>query len=297
MFTTKTAQAVGMAADLLNTAQGMRSAQPSSEELGTVDSLAAFISDHQQLLRGGSATATAASRASKDKSVRKPSARDVTEAQELRERTERFWSVVGEDDAEALSILNALLEGISTVVVPDETPAGDDDAPHHHREPVPPSNAPADVLRAHIAQGLQEIVVLGETERLRHCHDDQCDMAIVDLSRNRSKLFCDFGNCANRSHVRAYRARKAEERRAARAAASSTGVSAGESDDPQTAPRTRPSAAEKAAQLAEPTSESAVAAKVYRSQMRDELMEQRKKKDKKKKKKKKKGKSSDSGEG
>lgn len=296
MFTTKTAQAVGMAADLLNTAQGMRSAQPSSEELGTIGALTAFLSDHQDLFSGASAAGHAASGTSKGRTVRKPTARDVADVQELRERTGRFWDVVGEDDAEALSILNDLLEGVSTVVVAEEAPAGDDDAPHHHREPVPPSNAPADVLRAHIAQGLQEIVVMGETERLRHCHDDQCDMAIVDLSRNRSKLFCDFGNCANRSHVRAYRARKAEERRAAKAAESSA-ASGREAEDPQATTRTRPSAAEKAAQLAEPTSESAVAAKAYRSQMRDELMEQRKKKDKKKKKKKKKkGKSADPGE-
>ena len=35
----------------------------------------------------------------------------------------------------------------------------------------------------------------------------------VDLSKNRSRRYCDTGNCGNRQHVAAYR-----ERRAARAA-------------------------------------------------------------------------------
>ncbi len=292
-----------MAADLLNTAEGMRSAQHSPEELPSADALEAFIADHQEELRSIASGASRASAGdpgprppSASRALRTSTADDVARVHELRERTTRFWAAVGKDDSEALRILNTLIEGVSTVVVADEAPPGaDDGVTRYHREPVPPSDAPAEVLRAHIAQGLQEILVMGETERLRYCHDAQCDMAIVDLSRNRSKLFCDFGNCANRSHVRAYRARQAAERRAARASAGSSAAaasqedpareaSAGEAEDAHAITRSKPSAAEKAAQLAEPTSESAVAAKAYRSQMRDELMEKRKK-DKKKKKK------------
>ena len=40
------------------------------------------------------------------------------------------------------------------------------------------------------------------------CASADCEAALLDLSRNRSKLYCDTGNCANREHVRAYRARK-----------------------------------------------------------------------------------------
>jgi hypothetical protein len=32
---------------------------------------------------------------------------------------------------------------------------------------------------------------------------------LVDLSRNRSRRFCDVNGCANRAHVAAYRARRA----------------------------------------------------------------------------------------
>jgi predicted RNA-binding Zn ribbon-like protein len=34
---------------------------------------------------------------------------------------------------------------------------------------------------------------------------------LVDLSRNRSRMFCDTGNCGNRQHVAAYRERRAQE--------------------------------------------------------------------------------------
>ena len=43
--------------------------------------------------------------------------------------------------------------------------------------------------------------------RLRGCAAPGCDGVFVDLSRNRSRRYCDTGNCGNRVHVAAYRAR------------------------------------------------------------------------------------------
>jgi hypothetical protein len=57
-----------------------------------------------------------------------------------------------------------------------------------------------------------DLVRLRETGRLRHCEAPGCDAVFVDLSKNRSRRYCDTGNCGNRQHVAAYR-----ERRAARA--------------------------------------------------------------------------------
>ncbi len=42
-----------------------------------------------------------------------------------------------------------------------------------------------DVLRQH------------EHPRMKQCAADDCDAILVDLSRNRSKRFCDVGNCGN----------------------------------------------------------------------------------------------------
>ena len=53
-------------------------------------------------------------------------------------------------------------------------------------------------------------VVAGEQERLRRCEAPDCRFAFVDLSRNRSRRYCDSRTCGNRLHVAAYRARRKE---------------------------------------------------------------------------------------
>ncbi|HKU28914.1 CGNR zinc finger domain-containing protein [Arthrobacter sp. NyZ413] len=73
-----------------------------------------------------------------------------------------------------------------------------------------PQDAPlADRMGTEAAMALVDVIRSKEMDRLRVCAADDCDAAVLDLSRNRSKLYCDTGNCANRTHVAAYRARKA----------------------------------------------------------------------------------------
>ncbi|WP_104043815.1 CGNR zinc finger domain-containing protein [Arthrobacter sp. ZGTC412] len=59
------------------------------------------------------------------------------------------------------------------------------------------------------AMALADVIRGKEMDRLRICEAEDCDAAVLDLSRNRSKRYCDTGNCANRAHVAAYRARQA----------------------------------------------------------------------------------------
>ena len=59
------------------------------------------------------------------------------------------------------------------------------------------------------AMALVDVIRSKEMDRLLVCAADDCDAVVLDLSRNRSKRYCDTGNCANRAHVAAYRARKA----------------------------------------------------------------------------------------
>ena len=56
-----------------------------------------------------------------------------------------------------------------------------------------------------------DLVRLGETGRLRQCLAPDCDAVLIDLSRNRSRMYCDTGNCGNRQHVAAYRARQTQD--------------------------------------------------------------------------------------
>lgn len=72
------------------------------------------------------------------------------------------------------------------------TPA---DAPLHHR------------LGAEMAIALAIVVRDGGLERLRVCASPGCGRVLVDLSRNRSRHYCDT-QCGNRQHVAAYRARR-----------------------------------------------------------------------------------------
>ena len=73
-----------------------------------------------------------------------------------------------------------------------------------------PSDAPFDErIRVETAMAIADLVRSDETGRLKVCEADDCDALLVDLSRNRSKRFCDVGNCGNRMNVRAFRARNA----------------------------------------------------------------------------------------
>jgi predicted RNA-binding Zn ribbon-like protein len=104
----------------------------------------------------------------------------------------------------AVSMINALLA--ETGAIP-QIVAHDGRGPHIH---VSRAAAPmADRIAAHLAMGLAELLVSGESGRLRSCASPTCRDVFLDESRNRSRRYCDSRTCGNRLHVAAYRARKA----------------------------------------------------------------------------------------
>ena len=108
----------------------------------------------------------------------------------------------GDDDA-AVEMLNKLLA--DTGAVP-QIVAHDGRGPHIHvSRPAAPLS---DRIAAHLAMGLAELVVAGESQRVRNCASPSCQDVFVDLSRNRSRRYCDGRTCGNRLHVAAYRARR-----------------------------------------------------------------------------------------
>ena len=52
-----------------------------------------------------------------------------------------------------------------------------------------------------------DVIRADEMSRLGVCAQDDCQNIVLDLSRNRSKIFCGT-NCSNRAAVAAYRARQ-----------------------------------------------------------------------------------------
>ncbi|HEX5190279.1 MAG TPA: CGNR zinc finger domain-containing protein [Streptosporangiaceae bacterium] len=105
-------------------------------------------------------------------------------------------------EAKAISDLNALLAetgAVPRIVTHDGRP------PHIH---VSSATAPlADRIAAHSAMGLAELIVAGESGRVRTCASPRCEVVFVDLSRNQSRRYCDSRTCGNREHVAAYRSR------------------------------------------------------------------------------------------
>jgi len=71
------------------------------------------------------------------------------------------------------------------------------------------SEAPlADRMAVEAAMAFVDVIRMDELSRLRICAADDCADVLVDLSKNRSRRFCEYG-CGNRAAVAAYRARRA----------------------------------------------------------------------------------------
>jgi predicted RNA-binding Zn ribbon-like protein len=78
----------------------------------------------------------------------------------------------------------------------------------YHVHATEPTASVADRMGVEAAMALADVVRAGALDRLRRCAAHGCDHALVDLTRNASRRFCD-SSCANREHVAAYRARRA----------------------------------------------------------------------------------------
>lgn len=124
---------------------------------------------------------------------------EVEEVRRLRPQMRRLW---GADEVVTVERVNAMLRhhrALPRVVRHDglgwHIHAAEPDAPLVTR------------LAVEMAMALVDVVRAGELERLRFCAAEDCDGAVADLSRNRSKRYCDEG-CGNRAHVAAFRARQ-----------------------------------------------------------------------------------------
>ncbi|QCX75302.1 CGNR zinc finger [Streptomyces sp. YIM 121038] len=118
----------------------------------------------------------------------------------------RFAEVFAATEAHlAASLLNELVAAAGTT--PRLT---DHDGYDWHVHYFAPGASVADHLAADCGMALAFFVVAGEQERLRRCEAPDCRRAFIDLSRNRSRRYCDSRTCGNRLHVAAYRARRRE---------------------------------------------------------------------------------------
>lgn len=135
--------------------------------------------------------------------------RDVAEMQsvhQLRDRLGRIWAVA-EDEDRVVGQVNALLS--DTRASPWLTRHAEMPEWHLHLASI--HDPLWQRMGAEMAMALADLIRAGELRRLKICAAPDCDAVLVDLSRNRSRIFCDTGNCGNRQHVAAYRERRASD--------------------------------------------------------------------------------------
>lgn len=130
-------------------------------------------------------------------------AAELAEVQALRPRLVRMWHLAAAGDETAfVGEVNALLresEALPQLVTHD----GWDWHIHAHRPDAPLARR----LTVEAAMAFVDVVRAGELDRFSICAADDCDAVVIDLSRNRSRKFCEAG-CGNRIAAQAYRARK-----------------------------------------------------------------------------------------
>jgi predicted RNA-binding Zn ribbon-like protein len=126
---------------------------------------------------------------------------EVASVRELRSRLSALWTA---DEDTAVAGVNRLLREANAL--PQLTKHDGWDWHLHATTREAPL---ADRMGTEAAMALVDVIRSKEMDRLLVCAADDCDAVVLDLSRNRSKRYCDTGNCANRAHVAAYRARQA----------------------------------------------------------------------------------------
>lgn len=127
--------------------------------------------------------------------------KDLKAVQAIRPRLREVFLTAGEEPA--AEMLNTILS--SFTVRPRLT---NHDGYDWHIHYFAPDASLAEHLIVDGGMALAFVVTAGEHERLQICAAPDCDRVLVDLSRNRSKRYCDSRTCGNRLHVAAYRERQ-----------------------------------------------------------------------------------------
>jgi predicted RNA-binding Zn ribbon-like protein len=125
---------------------------------------------------------------------------EVRSVRDLRPRLRAVWSM---SEDEVVSFVNDLLREARALPQLVRHDSWD-----WHLHATPPDAPLATRMAVEAAMAFIDVIRAGELSRLRSCAYPTCENVVVDLSRNRSKRFCEAG-CGNRAAVAAYRARKA----------------------------------------------------------------------------------------
>jgi len=124
---------------------------------------------------------------------------ELAAVRDLRPRLRRLWEL---GESELVDSVNGVLSEAGAL-----PQLVDHDGLGWHIHAVPQDAPLATRMAVEAAMAFIDVVRSGELDRLKTCSATDCDDVVVDLSRNRSKRFCE-GGCGNRENVRAYRDRQ-----------------------------------------------------------------------------------------
>jgi predicted RNA-binding Zn ribbon-like protein len=138
---------------------------------------------------------------------RRRDGKELRAVRELRPLLREIWT---SDRDRTTVIVNRML--LEANAVPQLVRHDDWD---YHLHATPPHAPLATRMAVEAAMAMSDVIRADELSRLRICGYQGCRNVVIDLSRNRSKRYCEAG-CGNRAAVAAYRARKADTAAAAR---------------------------------------------------------------------------------
>jgi predicted RNA-binding Zn ribbon-like protein len=179
LFAHDTEVSLATTAALVNTLPG--ASNSGTDELATPEQLVAFLDRFEFT---GSRTGAET---------------ELAEMRALRPRLRELWT---RDEDGVVGLINELLREADAL---PQLVKHDNWDWHLH---ATPATAPvAQRAQVEAAMAVTDLVRAQELSRLHECAADGCEAVVVDLSRNRSRRYCDVGNCGNRANVAAYRAR------------------------------------------------------------------------------------------
>jgi predicted RNA-binding Zn ribbon-like protein len=124
---------------------------------------------------------------------------ELRAVRDLRPGLRELWAA---DEEGVVEIVNGMLRAaraLPQLVRHDEW--------DYHLHAAPDGAPLAQRIAVEVAMAMVDVVRAKELSRLRSCAYPGCGDVLVDLSKNRSKRFCD-AICGNRAAVDAYRARR-----------------------------------------------------------------------------------------
>lgn len=187
LFAHDTEVSLATTAALINTLPG--ASNSGTDELSTLEQLVEFLDRFEFT---GSRTGDAS---------------ELAQMRALRPRLRELWT---RDEDDVVGLINSLLREANALPQLVKHDHWD-----WHLHATPASAPVAERAQVEAAMAVIDLVRTKELSRLHECAADDCDAVVVDLSRNRSRRYCDVGNCGNRANVAAYRARSAAKLRMA----------------------------------------------------------------------------------